>query len=120
MRPSSCESVMRDVGHLLAQDLRRLLLACGGSGEKTVAMPTARIPGIADALRRVADALAVERHERPAVELVAALDHAHVGRAPVAAQIVGPVDEGRQEALAGRPMRSAATRSRSAAAPPRW
>ena len=59
--------------------------------------------------RRLADRVAVQRHERAAVILVAASHHDGPCRAPGAARSFGQSTKGGSEAPDGRPMRSAAT-----------
>ncbi len=101
MRPSRCDRVTATSGH----SSRTIAAASSShdafSGENTAAMATERMP--ASRMRRAAARmpLAVERDERAAVELVAALQHHDLG-AHQLGQVLRPVHEGRQRGARGQ------------------
>ena len=101
MRPSRCDRVTATSGH----SSRRIAAASSSqaalSGEKTAAIATERMPGVADPPGRRAHALDVERDERAAVELVAALQH-HDLAAHQRGEVLRPVHERRQRGARGQ------------------
>ncbi len=90
-----------DVGALLAEDGRRLLLAGGVQWREHCGDRDRADARRADAPGRLAHALLVERHERAAVELVAALQHDDLAADQVG-QVLRPVHEGRQRGAGGQ------------------
>ena len=91
-----------DARALLAEDLRRLLLARRVQRGEDRGDADRGDPRLADAARRGSHAARIERDEGPAVVLVAALQH-HDLAADDRREILGPVAEGLEGGARGKP-----------------
>ena len=91
----------RDVGAFVAENRRRFFFARGVQRREDRGDRDRADPGGADPPGGLAHALAVERDERAAVELVAALQHHDLGAHQVG-QVLRPVHEGRERGAGGQ------------------